>query len=98
MPREFTPVVYMITDKPHGRLYIGSTTDLIRRIWQHKTGAVAGFSKRYGLKRLVWYELHETMEEAALRERRMKKWNRAWKVARIEEMNPSWRDLYEDLA
>ena len=91
-------MVYIITDKPGGRLYVGSTTDLVQRIWQHKTGAVAGYSKRYGLKQLVWYELHGTMEEAALRERRMKKWNRAWKVTRIEELNPSWRDLYEDLA
>lgn len=96
--REFTPVVYIITDKPDGRLYIGSTTDLTTRIWQHKIGAVAGYSRRYNLKRLVWYELHATMEEAALRERRMKKWNRAWKVARIEQSNPTWGDLYEDLA
>ncbi len=98
MAREFTPVVYIITDKPGGRLYVGSTTNLVQRIWQHKTGAVAGYSKRYGLKRLVWYEVHGSMEEAGLRERRMKKWNRAWKVRRIEELNPSWRDLYEDLA
>lgn len=97
MPREFVPVVYMITDKPGGRLYIGSTTDLVRRVWEHKTGAVAGYSRRYGLKRLVWYELHGTMEEAAVRERRMKKWNREWKVNRITEMNPDWRDLYADL-
>ena len=98
MPREFTPVVYMITNKPGGRLYIGTTTDLVRRIWAHRTGAMPGYSSRHGLKRLVWYELHGTMEEAALRERRMKKWNRAWKVARIEELNPTWRDLYEELA
>lgn len=98
MPREFTPVVYMITDKPGGRLYIGSTTDLVRRIWEHNTGVATGYSRRHGLKRLVWYELHGTMEEAAVRERRMKKWNRAWKVKRINEMNPDWRDLYEDLA
>ena len=97
MPREFTPVVYMITDKPGGRLYIGSTTDLIRRIWELKTGAVPGYSRRYGLKQLVWYELHGSMEEAAMRERRMKKWNREWKVNRINEMNPDWRDLYHDL-
>lgn len=98
MSRVFTPVVYIITDKPGGRLYVGSTTNLVQRIWQHKTGAVAGYSKRHGLKRLVWYELHGSIEEAALRERRMKKWNRAWKVRRIEELNPAWRDLYEDLA
>lgn len=98
MAREFIPVVYIITDKPGGRLYIGSTSDPVRRIWLHRTGAVPGYSKKYGLKRLVWYEVHGSMEEAALRERRMKKWNRAWKVARIEELNPKWRDLYEDLA
>lgn len=98
MAREFTPVVYIITDKPGGRLYIGSTTDLVQRIWQHKAGAVAGYSKRHGLNQLVWYEVHGSIEEAALRERRMKKWNRAWKVKRIEELNPTWRDLYEDLA
>ena len=97
MPREFTPAVYMITDEPDGRLYIGSTSDLVQRIWQHKIGAVKGYSSRYGLKRLVWYELHGTMEEAALRERRMKKWNREWKINRIAEMHPTWRDLYRDL-
>ena len=92
------PCVYLITNKPHGTLYIGVTSDLPTRIWNHKQRLVEGFAKRHGLDRLVWYETHDTMEEAILREKRMKKWNRDWKVDLVREANPRWRDLYEDLA
>jgi putative endonuclease len=74
-------------------LYIGSTDDLSRRVEQHRSGAVAGFTKRYGISILVWYEAHETRESALLRERAMKKWNRAWKIALIEKDNSGWNDL-----
>jgi putative endonuclease len=91
------PAVYIVCDTRHGTLYTGVTSDLARRIWEHRTGAVAGFTRRYGLKHLVWYELHATMEDAIVREKRIKAWNRGWKVKLIERMNPTWRDLYEDL-
>ena len=91
------PAVYIVCDKRHGTLYTGVTSDLARRIWEHRTGAVAGFTRRYGLKLLAWYEVHATMEDAIVREKRIKAWNRGWKVKLIERMNPTWRDLYEDL-
>jgi putative endonuclease len=81
----------------NGTLYVGVTSDLAGRIWQHRTHAAEGFSSRYGVTRLVWYELHETMESAILREKRITKWNRAWKVNLIHAANPSWRDLWPDL-
>ena len=90
------PVVYIVCDKRHGTLYTGVTSDLGRRGWEHRTGAVAGFNRRYGLKQLVWYEVYSTMEDAIVREKRIKAWNRGWKVKLIERMNPTWRDLYED--
>jgi putative endonuclease len=70
---------------------------LIQRVWQHKNDAVDGFTKRYGVHTLVWYEVHETMQTAIAREKAIKEWKRAWKIAVIQEMNPTWRDLYEDL-
>ena len=91
------PVVYIVCDRRHGTLYTGVTSDLARRIWEHRTGAVEGFTKRYGLKLLVWYEPHTTMEGAITREKQIKAWKRAWKVKLIERMNATWRDLYEDL-
>lgn len=93
-----TPCVYIITNKPHGTLYIGVTSDLPRRIWTHKQKLVEGFAKRHDLDRLVWYEVHDTMEEAILKEKQLKKWNRAWKTRLIRESNPRWNDLYEELA
>ena len=84
----------MLASKRNGTLYIGVTSDLIRRIWQHRQGLVAGFTERYAVHDLVWYELHETMETAITREKTMKNWNRDWKLALIEEVNPQWRDLY----
>jgi putative endonuclease len=74
------------------------TDNLIQRVWMHKTGALPGFTKRYGVKTLVWYEQHETRAAALTRELQMKKWNRAWKLEIIERMNPTWTDLYESLS
>ena len=91
------PAVYIVCDKRHGTLYTGVTSDLARRIWAHRSGTAEGFTKRYGLKLLVWYERHATMEGAITREKQIKAWRRAWKVKLIERMNPTWRDLYEDL-
>jgi putative endonuclease len=73
------------------------TSDLIKRIWEHKNGVVDGFSKRYGVQNLVWYELHATMESAITREKRLKDWKRAWKLELIENMNPNWQDLYDTI-
>ena len=97
MPRDILPCVYILASKRNGTLYIGVTSDLIARLHQHREGSIEGFSKRYGTKTLVWFEPHGTMEAAITRERRLKKWNRAWKVRLIEEGNPEWRDLAEDL-
>jgi len=88
--------VYILASRRNGTLYTGMTDNLSGRIWQHRQDAVPGFTKQYGVKLLVWYEQHETRESALLRERQMKKWNRKWKLELIEEMNSSWRDLYED--
>jgi putative endonuclease len=91
------PCVYLLASGHNGTLYAGVTSDLIGRIWQHRTHAVEGFSRRYSVTRLVWYELHSTMESAILREKRIKKWNRSWKVNLINATNPSWRDLWPDI-
>ena len=92
-----SPCVYILTNSPNGTLYIGVTSNLVQRVWQHKNGLVEGFTKRYSLHRLVWYEMHETMESAIAREKALKKWNRAWKIELIEKANPQWTDLYEDV-
>ena len=91
------PAVYIVCDRRHGTLYTGVTSDLARRIWDHRSGIAEGFTRRYGLKLLVWYEAHATMEDAITREKRIKAWKRACKITLIERMNPTWRDLYEDL-
>jgi putative endonuclease len=80
----------------NGTLYIGMTDDLARRVWEHQSGLIPGFTKRYGLKTLVWVEVHEARESAFLRERQIKKWKRKWKLQLIEETNPEWRDLAAD--
>ena len=95
MPRTF--FVYMLASKPRGTLYTGVTGDLMQRIWQHRTGAYPGFTDEYGVKRLVWYEQHETAATAIHREKRLKKWRRDWKVALIEQTNLAWDDLYDRL-
>ena len=91
------PCVYILASKRNGTLYIGVTSDLIRRVWQHKNDVIGGFTKRYGVHTLVWYESHETMESAITYEKRLKNWPRARKLSLIEAGNPNWRDLYEDL-
>jgi putative endonuclease len=90
--------VYLLANQPHGTLYIGKTTDLARRIWEHKCKAVPGFTAKYGVDRLVWFEAHETLEAAFLREKQMKGWKRAWKIQLIEKDNPHWLDLYINLS
>lgn len=92
----FQPCVYILTSKRNGTLYIGVTSDLPGRIHQHRSEAFEGFSKNYDVKRLVWFEVHDEMEAAIIREKRLKKWNREWKLRLIEDGNPSWRDLAED--
>ena len=90
MQRDFQPTVYILASQRNGTLYIGVTSDLIRRVHQHREGVVPGFTQEHGVKRLVWFEQHSTMEHAILREKRIKKWNRAWKLDLIERRNP-WR-------
>jgi putative endonuclease len=91
------PCVYMLASKPNGTVYVGVTSNLPQRIWQHKNDLVEGFTRRYGVHTLVWYEVHETMETAIHREKIIKEWKRQWKIDLIETMNPQWRDLYADI-
>lgn len=88
------PAVYILASKRNGTLYVGVTSDLIRRIWQHRNGMVAGFTSRYHVHLLVWYEVHETMSSAIKREKNIKGWKRIWKLNLIEKNNPGWKDLY----
>ncbi len=90
--------VYILASKRNGTLYAGVTSDLVKRVWQHKNNLVEGFTKKYGVHTLVWFEQHETMESAISREKAIKNWKRDWKIKVIEEMNPQWRDLYEDIS
>jgi len=90
--------VYLLASRRNGTLYVGVTNDLIRRVCQHKQGLVEGFTKKYGVKMLVWYEQTESLESAILREKQIKKWNRDWKIELIRASNPQWRDLYEEIA
>ena len=89
--------VYILTNKPYGTLYIGQSDNLSRRLEQHHSREISGFTKRYGLGTLVWYEMHETRESACTRERHLKKWNRQWKINLIRERNLMWRDLAFEL-
>ncbi len=91
------PAVYILASKRNGTLYVGVTSDLVKRIWEHKNNVVEGFTKRYMVKQLVWYELHESMESAIMREKRIKDWKRAWKLELIEAKNPAWLDLYDTI-
>lgn len=90
--------VYLLASRKNGTLYCGVTSDLSKRIWEHKQGAVEGFTNKYEVKNLVWFEVHESAESAITREKQIKKWNRDWKVRMIEEANPEWADLSETLA
>jgi putative endonuclease len=91
------PAVYILASKRNGTLYIDVTSDLVKRIWEHKNDTVAGFTKRYGVHQLVWYELHESIEFAIEREKRLKEWKRVWKLELIESANPDWKDLYDTI-
>ena len=91
------PAVYILASKRNGTLYVGVTSDLVQRVWQHKNDVVEGFTKKYGVHTLVYFELHDDMESAILREKRLKKWNRDWKLRLIEEKNPDWNDLYDSI-
>jgi len=85
-------------DRKNGTLYTGVTSDLAKRVWEHKNNVVDGFTKRHGVHILVWYELHETMESAIMKEKAMKGWKRRWKLNAIETTNPEWKDLYDNLS
>ena len=91
------PAVYILANKRNGTLYVGVTSDLVKRIWEHKNNIVEGFTKDYNVHQLVWYELHESMESAIIREKRLKDWKRAWKLELIEGKNPDWLDLYDTI-
>nr|WP_298153108.1 GIY-YIG nuclease family protein [uncultured Pseudoxanthomonas sp.] len=96
--RQRIPCVYILASQRNGTLYIGVTSDLSARIWQHKNDQVAGFTRRYRVHTLVWYETHQTMESAITREKAMKQWKRDWKIKLVEDANPYWRDLYGEIA
>ena len=89
--------VYILASKRNGTLYVGVTSDLIKRIYEHKQNLVEGFTNKYTVHELVYYEVHSDIEAAILREKQIKKWNRRWKLRLIEEMNSKWRDLYQEI-
>ena len=91
------PCVYLLASQRNGTLYVGVTSNLVQRVWQHKEGLAEGFTKKYGVKLLVWYEQHETMESAITREKAIKEWQHGWKIELIEKANPDWNDLYAGL-
>ncbi|MFC3674124.1 GIY-YIG nuclease family protein [Ferrovibrio xuzhouensis] len=90
--------VYILTNQPRGTLYVGVTSDLVRRVWEHREGVAESFTKRYDLKRLVWFERHDDIREAIRREKALKRWLRDWKLDLVETANPGWDDLYDGLA
>jgi putative endonuclease len=92
-----TYFVYILASRRNGTLYIGVTNDLVKRVWEHRSGLVDGFTRKYGVKRLVWFESTPDVLAAITREKQIKKWNRAWKIELIERKNPEWIDLYEGL-
>ena len=91
------PCVYILASRRNGTLYTGVTSDLVQRIWQHKNDQVKGFTQKYRVHTLVWYEVHATMESAIGREKAIKEWKRVWKIELIEALNPEWRNLYEEI-
>ncbi|MES9926180.1 MAG: GIY-YIG nuclease family protein [Candidatus Thiodiazotropha endolucinida] len=91
------PCVYLLASKRNGTLYTGVTSNLLKRVWEHKNNRVEGFTSQYSVHTLVWYEMHETMASAIEREKAIKNWKRVWKLKTIEAMNPDWRDLYPEL-
>ncbi len=97
MNREYAYFVYILASKRNGTLYVGATSDLYGRMTEHRDGLIPGFTRRYGVKTLVYFEEHDDVEESIRREKRIKRWRRAWKIALIEDGNPGWRDLWLDL-
>ncbi len=95
MPKH--PCVYILASRRNGTLYVGVTSDLVKRVWEHKSDAVKGFTERYRVHTLVWFEQHESMESAISREKAIKEWKRRWKLDLIERQNPKWRDLYSEI-
>ena len=95
--RKREPCVYILASRERGTLYIGVTSNLLKRVWEHKNDIVAGFTRNYCIHRLVWVERHDSMHTAIAREKTIKAWRRAWKLELVEESNPGWRDLYGDL-
>ena len=89
--------VYILSSQRNGTLYVGITNNLVRRIWEHKNQKTDGFTKKYEVHHLVYYEIHENPESAITREKQLKKWNRLWKIRLIEEKNPEWKDLYQNI-
>ncbi len=89
--------VYILTNKPRGTLYVGVTSNLPQRVAQHRAKLVDGFAEKYGLDKLVWFELHDNAESAISREKQLKKWNRLWKLGLVERENPDWRDVYDEI-
>jgi putative endonuclease len=89
--------VYILASEPYGTLYVGVTSDLVKRVWQHREGFVSGFTKDHGTKYLVWYEIHADIVQAITREKQIKRWRRDWKVNLIQGMNAGWRDLYDEI-
>jgi putative endonuclease len=96
--RQKTPCVYLLASRRNGTLYIGVTSDLAQRVALHKQGLIEGFTKKYSVHRLVYYEMHETMEAAIWREKQIKEWRRLWKIRLIESMNPEWVELFDELS
>ena len=94
--RERQPCVYILANRRNGAIYIGVTANLCARIWQHRENLVEGFTQRYGIHHLVWFEMHETMPSAIAREKAIKEWKRLWKVRLMEDTNPYWHDLYSE--
>ena len=91
------PATYILASSRNGTLYIGVTSNLVARVWQHRDHVAPGFTDKYGVDKLVWYEFHGMMEDAILREKRIKKWNREWKISLIEQKNPYWNDLWNEI-
>ena len=92
------PCTYILASQKRGTLYVGVTSNLVKRVWEHKNDVVEGFTSQCGVHTLVWYEVHDNMESAIIREKRLKDWRRAWKVELVEKENPGWVDLYDQLA
>ncbi|MCW8910002.1 MAG: GIY-YIG nuclease family protein [Gammaproteobacteria bacterium] len=91
------PAVYILASKRNGTLYVGVTSQLVKRLWQHKNKVIEGFSSKYNVNQMVYYEMHGSMYEAITREKQLKKWKRDWKIRLIEEFNPDWKDLFQNL-